>query len=925
MYRSKKKRNIIIVSLIGVLLCMIVGYAAFNTELKISGTSKVTSNWDIEIINVTNGKPVGSAENTVAPTWDALTASMEADLYEKGDAMEYDVTIENKGTIDAKLNDVLTNIENANSEAVNITFSGYTKGEILKSKSSKIIHVKIEYNPNYGGGETSSEVEINFDYTQENKDPEAPKSYLLTYDYSSNGGTNVDIKEEYVLSKDKVNLKNIAYKEGYTFIGWNIDKDAKEALTEYEMPESSVTLYAIYSKEIKVTYTVGTNITNIEKTNDTCSMYNNETSCEITLPSITPNSGYMVDGWYNGETKVGSSNDKYKINNDITLSSKVIEDIVSLSISTTSTTNSITVVANGSATSGIAKYEYSKDGGKTWVTGTGNTHTFTGLTQGTNYNIMARITSNTGKVATSNKTTATSTLTKPTFSESGTSPKTVTINYPSGCGSTLTCTYQKDNGSKVTVRSSTATVTFTNDGTLVATVSDGINETSSTYTVTIPAIIQSWTSSSKTDFHNSTYKSNIITATFLDNKDVPSNAIESWDVSSNKNGSVMAWVVADTTDTTKYHLYIGGDGGIIANENSSNIFYGFKKLQQITFENNFNTSNVTDMSYMFDGCRSLTSLDVSNWDTSSVINMSHMFDGCRSLTSLDVNNWDTSNVTKMSAMFYNCPTLTSLDVSQWDTSSVVTMESMFDDCRSLTSLDVNNWDTSNVVTMERMFQNCFKLTTLNISRWDTSSVVTMERMFCDCQSLTNLDVDQWDTSNVTNMSAIFGKCLTLNNLDVSQWDTSNVTDMSSIFWECKSLTSIDVNDWDTSNVTDMNSMFKACTKLISLDASNWNTSSVTEMNEMFNDCTSLTTVNIGNWNTSNVKSMNGMFWDCSSLTQLNLCNWDTNKVTNMFCMFYNTSNLRSIYVGSNWTTANASSTTDMFTGSRVSSVTTGRC
>ena len=169
MHRSKKKRNIVIFSLIGVLFCMGIGYAAFNTELKISGTSKVTSNWDIEITNVTPGTPTGSAENTVAPKWDALTASMEADLYEKGDAMEYDVTIENKGTIDAKLNDILTNIENSNSEAVNITFSGYTKGEVLKSGSIKIIHVKIEYNPNYEGGETSSEVEIDFDYGQEGK------------------------------------------------------------------------------------------------------------------------------------------------------------------------------------------------------------------------------------------------------------------------------------------------------------------------------------------------------------------------------------------------------------------------------------------------------------------------------------------------------------------------------------------------------------------------------------------------------------------------------------------------------------------------------------------------------------------------------------------------------------------------------------
>ena len=53
-------------------------------------------------------------------------------------------------------------------------------------------------------------------------------------------------------------------------------------------------------------------------------------------------------------------------------------------------------------------------------------------------------------------------------------------------------------------------------------------------------------------------------------------------------------------------------------------------------------------------------------------------------------------------------------------------------------------------------------------------------------------------------------------------------------------------------------------------------------------------------------------------------NWDTNKVTTMYKMFYNTSNLRSIYVGPNWTTANAS-TIDMFTGSRISSVTTGQC
>ena len=224
-----------------------IGYAAFNTELKISGTSKVTSNWDIEITNVTPGTPTGSAENTVAPKWDALTASMEADLYEKGDAMEYDVTIENKGTIDAKLNDVLTNIENSNSEAVNITFSGYTKGEILKSKSVKVIHVKIEYNPNYDGEETSSEVEIKFDYGQNNDETSPPENtHLITYDCITNGGNDCSNNNEYLVTGSSVDLTKKGTKDNYDFVGWNTDKDSAEALTELTVGDTDITLYAIF-------------------------------------------------------------------------------------------------------------------------------------------------------------------------------------------------------------------------------------------------------------------------------------------------------------------------------------------------------------------------------------------------------------------------------------------------------------------------------------------------------------------------------------------------------------------------------------------------------------------------------------------------------------------------------------------------------
>ena len=326
MHRSKKKRNIIIFSLVGVLLCMVVGYAAFQTRLEIKGTSKVTSNWNILITNVTDGEASGSAENATKPSWKDTSASMEANLYDKGDAMEYDVTIENKGTIDAKLNDILTNLQNSNSDAVIITFSGYTKGEVLQAGGSKLIHVKIEYNPEYEGGETSSEVTIDFEYTQDNKSEDIPDTYLLTYDYRTNGGERVDSEGEYLTSGSNVDLSNVAYKQGWRFVGWNTDKDAEVGMTSYQMKEEATTLYAIYSKDLTVTYEKGENVESISKNEDACTIYNNETSCEVTLPTITPSTGYAVDGWYNGNDKAGDPEDKYSLTNNITLTSKVSQN-----------------------------------------------------------------------------------------------------------------------------------------------------------------------------------------------------------------------------------------------------------------------------------------------------------------------------------------------------------------------------------------------------------------------------------------------------------------------------------------------------------------------------------------------------------------------------------------------------------------------
>ncbi|SDG71521.1 surface protein, partial [Bacteroidales bacterium KHT7] len=117
--------------------------------------------------------------------------------------------------------------------------------------------------------------------------------------------------------------------------------------------------------------------------------------------------------------------------------------------------------------------------------------------------------------------------------------------------------------------------------------------------------------------------------------------------------------------------------------------------------------NVTDMSFMFENCKSLASLDLRNFDTSNVNDMGYMFDSCDNLASLDLRNFDTSNVTDMMYMFCDCICLTELNVSNFNTSNVTNMSWMFDGCKNLKTVYVGKgWNTSKVEKSEDMFANC---------------------------------------------------------------------------------------------------------------------------------------------------------------------------------------------------------------------------
>ena len=314
------------------------------------------------------------------------------------------------------------------------------------------------------------------------------------------------------------------------------------------------------------------------------------------------------------------------------------------------------------------------------------------------------------------------------------------------------------------------------------------------------------------------------------------------------------------------------------------------------------TSNLSDMGYLFSYCTNLNYVNTSNWDVSNVNSLYYTFAYCKSLTNLDVSNWDIRNVNSLYYTFAYCYSLTTIDVSNWDVSNVTNMSATFYYCDSLTNLNVSNWDVSNVTYMNYMFSYCKSLSMLKgVENWDVSNVTNMTELFYHCK-FGELNLSNWDVSNVTNMRWMFGDCYMLRTLDVTGWDTRNVTNMYAMFghdyvddaddlYGCRRLVKIKgIEDWDVSNVIDMGEMFNGCKSIESLNLSKWKTSSLGKFDVpslssyydlycTFWECTSLKELDLSNWDVSNVTRLDWIFCDCISLETLKLNGWHLNKAT----------------------------------------------
>ena len=262
------------------------------------------------------------------------------------------------------------------------------------------------------------------------------KTITVTYNYQYNGGSTATKTTATLKYGASVDLTPTATKDNYTFVGWNTNKDAKQKLSTLTAGTSNITLYAIYSKKITVTYNKNGGSANLTQT---YTMYNNETTLSITYPTTpTTYTGWTFECF--GDTATSTTGYAKGATRNVTIASA---------------TKTLTYYHNWSKNITLTFIDYKNT---TKTTRTANTTVYNGNKATLNVPAQNTYTGWTKR----GWTTSTSNTAEPTLNVAGGSISNVTAN------ATYYGLYSKN-----------VTVTFNTNGSIITNIS---NETGTRYT-----------------------------------------------------------------------------------------------------------------------------------------------------------------------------------------------------------------------------------------------------------------------------------------------------------------------------------------------------------------------------------------------------------------------------------------------------------
>jgi surface protein len=212
-----------------------------------------------------------------------------------------------------------------------------------------------------------------------------------------------------------------------------------------------------------------------------------------------------------------------------------------------------------------------------------------------------------------------------------------------------------------------------------------------------------------------------------------------------------------------------------------------------------------------------------------------------------LNSWNTSNVTNMNFMFYSyilprSGGLFNQPLNSWNTNKVTTMASMFYGQRMFNQ-NIGSWDVSNVTNMNSMFINQSYDGAFNngddssIKNWNTSKVSFFAGMF-QGQPFFNQEVGLWNLSSSSDIRQMFAgygsprSASIFNNSgsdSIKNWNLGNSTSSLFLFGNATSFNQ-PIGSWDMSKMTNIQQMFTSTsgrTGSFNQNIGSWNVSLVT--------------------------------------------------------------------------------------------------
>ena len=151
---SRKTTNKIVIALVAIGALLLMWYSTFAQPLASNNKQYQDETWKIGFTAMKADTVGGKAKVLNDPTFTDTSANFEVSLSGPGDKIVYDLTIENKGDLNAKVDSISITPKEGSSDKITYTVSDINVGDRLDAGESTHMKLTVMYNDDASSTDT---------------------------------------------------------------------------------------------------------------------------------------------------------------------------------------------------------------------------------------------------------------------------------------------------------------------------------------------------------------------------------------------------------------------------------------------------------------------------------------------------------------------------------------------------------------------------------------------------------------------------------------------------------------------------------------------------------------------------------------------------------------------------------------------------